>query len=77
MLLSGQGPIDEPGNNKYQPAEFVPDYTVKAHTDITFIKIPAFLYKAAIRATRMQDEEGYDLEELGLVITVSFCTRFF
>jgi hypothetical protein len=69
--------LDEVGS-KGAPCEFLPDYTVKAHTDITFIKIPMYLYKAALKASKMQEEEGYDLEELGLVIPItSFCTIFY
>jgi hypothetical protein len=67
-FCSGEFPLDEAGS-KAVPCEFLPDYSVKAHTDITFIKIPMYLYKAALKASKMQEEEGYDLEELGLVIS--------
>lgn len=66
--------MDDVGS-KGAPCEFLPDYSVKAHTDITFIKIPMYLYKAALKASKMQEEEGYDLEELGLVI--SFTSFYF
>jgi hypothetical protein len=67
----GEPPLDDVGS-KGAPCEFLPDYSVKAHTDITFIKIPMYLYKAALKASKMQEEEGYDLEELGLVISFTF-----
>jgi hypothetical protein len=71
----GEPPLDDVGS-KGAPCEFLPDYSVKAHTDITFIKIPMYLYKAALKASKMQEEEGYDLEELGLVISFTFFLYF-
>ncbi|XP_065336585.1 unextended protein isoform X3 [Cloeon dipterum] len=60
--------ITPPSLPEYQPAEFLPDYTVRAHTDVTFIKIPVSLYIAAVRATKLDKlrEDGGALEDLDL-----------
>ncbi|XP_059473199.1 unextended protein isoform X2 [Neocloeon triangulifer] len=60
--------VTPPSLPEYQPAEFLPDYTVRAHTDITFIKIPVSLYIAAVRATKLDKmrEDGGALEDLDL-----------
>ncbi|KAF4518456.1 hypothetical protein B566_EDAN002111 [Ephemera danica] len=63
----GESPmvVTPPSVPEAQLASFLPDYTVRAKTELAYLRIPVALYIAAVRATKMdrlREEKGEDLD---------------
>lgn len=65
MVLSDSGIVSSDGGEQHHlPQTFTSDYTVRALTDVTYLRISRFLYQAARSATLLERAQSISTEDI-------------